>query len=344
MVYFFKLTEEEIMKKTVSFFLAFIMIFTLCACNNAPLETPVPTPESTEPSYLPTSFRNNGKRTVVHSMPQKIVTAGPNCTEVMCALGLEDKVVGKCMTNHSKGVLDEYKDAYRSIPTLCEGYPTLDEIVDSGCDFLYASSWIFDDTLTVKALEDKGIIVYVNEATTYDELWMEINDLNRVFCLEGTGDAVVKAQTDRISAVGEVVKDQQLKKVLVLDSFIGEKVFTAGKANIETSYIASAGGANVFGDREKAWDAVTVDDIVAANPDYIIIHDYKGSSFDDKVAALKENSELKYLDCVRNERFIKLSLENAMPGMRSAVTVETIAQTMFQDLFAEPEPTTTPES
>lgn len=188
------------------------MIFTLCACNNAPLETPVPTPASTEPSYLPTSFRNNGKRTIVHSMPKKIVTAGPNCTEIMCALGLEDKVVGKCMTNHSKGVLDEYKDAYRSIPTLCEGYPTLDEIVDSGCDFLYASSWIFDDTLTVKALEDKGIIVYVNEATTYDELWMEINDLNRVFCLEGTGDAVVKAQTDRISAVGEVVKDQQPKR------------------------------------------------------------------------------------------------------------------------------------
>ena len=150
------------MKKAVSFFLAFIMIFTLCACNNAPLETPVPTPASTEPSYLPTSFRNNGKRTIVHSMPKKIVTAGPNCTEVMCALGLEDKVVGKCMTNHSKGALDEYKDAYKSIPTLCEGYPTLDEIVDSGCDFLYASSWIFDDTLTVKSLEDKGIIVYVN--------------------------------------------------------------------------------------------------------------------------------------------------------------------------------------
>lgn len=344
MVYSFKLTEEEIMKKTVSFFLAFIMIFTLCACNNVPLETPVPTPASTEPSYLPTSFRNNGKRTIVHSMPKKIVTAGPNCTEIMCALGLEDKVVGKCMTNHSKGVLDEYKDAYRSIPTLCEGYPTLDEIVDSGCDFLYASSWIFDDTLTVKALEDKGIIVYVNEATTYDELWMEINDLNRVFCLEGTGDAVVKAQTDRISAVGEVVKDQQPKKVLVLDSFIGEKVFTAGKANIETAYIASAGGENVFGDREKTWNAVTVEDVVAANPDFIIIHDYKGSSFDDKVAALKENSELKYLDCVRNERFIKLSLENVMPGMRSAITVETIAHTMFQDLFAEPAPTTTPES
>ena len=102
-------------------------------------------------------------------------------------------------------------------------------------------------------------------------------------------------------------------------------------------------GAIIFGDREKTWDAVTVEDIVAANPDFIIIHDYKGSSYDDKVAALKENPELKYLDCVRNECFIKLSLENVMPGMRSAVTVETIAQAMYADLFAEPEPTAAPE-
>ena len=193
-------------------------------------------------------------------------------------------------------------------------------------------------------LEDKGIIVYINEATTYDELWMEINDLNRVFCLEDTGDTVVKAQTDRISAVADVIKDAEPKNVLVLDSFIGEKVFTAGRANIETAYIASAGGENIFGALEKSWDAVSVEDIVEANPDYIIVHDYKGSSYDDKVAALKENSELKYLDCVRNESFIKLSLENVMPGMRSAVTVETIAQTMFADFFAEPEPTVTPES
>lgn len=88
---------------------------------------------------------------------------------------------------------------------------------------------------------------------------------------------------------------------------------------------------------------MTVEDIITTNPDFIIIHDYKGSSFNDKVAALKENPELKYLDCVRNECFIKLSLENVMPGMRNAVTVETIAQAIYADLFAEPEPTVAPE-
>ena len=332
------------MKRIIAFFLAFtIMIFALCACDNAPQPTAQPTPESTAPTYTPVSFRNNGKRTTVRSMPEKIVTAGPNCTEVMCALGLEDKVIGKCMTNHSKGALEEYKDAVTDIPTLCEGYPTLDEIVNSGCDFLYASSWIFDETFTVKMLEEKGITVYVNEATTYDELWLEINDLSRVFCIEITGDEIIKDQTDRIAAVEDKLKDTEKVNVLVLDSFIGEKVFTAGGDNIETAYIASAGGVNVFAELDKAWDAVTVEDIIAANPDYIIIHDYKGSSYDDKVKALKEDSLLQYLDCVRNEKFIKLSLENLMPGMRSAVTVEKIANTMFAEQLAAPEATEAPK-
>lgn len=331
------------MKRIIAFFLAFVMIFALCACNDTPQPTAQPTPESTEPAYTPTSFRNNGKRTTVHSMPEKIVTAGPNCTEVMCALGLGDKVVGKCMTNHSKGALDEYKDAVTDIPTLCEGYPTLDEIVNSGCDFLYASSWIFDEPFTVKMLEEKGIIVYVNEATTYDELWLEIKDLSRVFGVVSTGDEVIKDQTDRITAVADTLKDVEKNNVLVLDSFIGEKVYTAGGGNIETAYIASAGGVNVFEELDKPWDAVTVEDVAAANPDYIIIHDYKDSSYDDKVKALKEDPELKYLDCVRNECFIKLSLENVMPGMRSAVTVETIAQAMFAEQFAAPEATEAPK-
>lgn len=331
------------MKRICSFFLAFLMIFTLCACNETPVETPVPSPESTEPAYTPTSYRNHGKRTTVTALPEKIVTAGPNCTEVMCALGLGDKVVGKCMTNHSKGALDEYLDAVADIPTLCEGYPTLDEIVESGCDFIYASSWIFTDTLTVKMLEEKGILVYVNEAATYDELWLELRDLSKVFCLDGAGDELIKAQTDRIDAVTALVQEVEPKKVLVLDSFVGDKVFTAGSGNIETAYITSAGGVNIFESLDKPWDAVTVDDIFAANPDYIIIHDYKGSSYDDKVEQLKQIPELEYLDCVRNERFIKLSLENLMPGMRSAVTVETIAQAMYPELFAAPEATEAPE-
>lgn len=330
------------MKRIIALFLAFIMIFTLCACGGDEPAPTEPAPTETQPAYAPTSYKSLGKRITVHKMPEKVLVAGPNCAEIFCALGLEDLVIGKCMTNHSLGILEQYKDAYNSIPTLCEGYPTLDEIVSSGCDFLYASEWIFGDSLTVEALEEKGILVFVNDAASYDDLWSELRDLSKVFCLDGKGDELINAETERINTVAEVLKDVEPKKVLVVDSFVGDKIFTAGGDNIENEYIKSAGCVNVFEDLDKPWDAVTVNDIVAANPDFIIVHNYKDSSYNSKVEALKANPALKYLDCIRNERFIKLSLENLMPGMRSALTVETVAHTIYYDLFAAPAETAAP--
>ena len=269
-------------------------------------------------------------------MPEKVLVAGPNCAEIFCALGLDEFVIGKCMTNHSLGILDEYEDAYKKIPTLCEGYPTFDEIVDSGCDFLYASEWLFSDSLTPAMLEAAGILVMVNDAKSMVGIKTQLRDLCNVFCLDGRDKELMQAQSDAISAVAETVGDTKPKKILVVDSFVGDKVFTAGGNNIETEYIKSAGCVNVFAELEKPWDAVSIQDIVDANPDFIIIHNYKDSSYKSKVKALKENPELQYLDCIRNERFIKLSLENVMPGMRSEKTVEKIAYSVYYDLFAAP--------
>lgn len=323
------------MKRIIAFILCLVMAFSLCACKGdepAPSTEPTaePTPES---SYAPVSFKNHGKRSPVTALPQKVVTAGPNCTEVFCALGLEDKVIGKCMENHSLGALTEYAEAVDSIPTLSVGYPTAQQIIDSGCDFLYASSWIFDDELTVAQLEKAGITVYVSEAETIEAVWQELRDLGKVFLLDNI-EEIVSEQCTRLEAVtdklGEVTEP---KSVFVLDSVIGDKLYTAGGTNIESAYIAAAGGVNAMSELTKAWDAVEVSAVVAADPWCIVIHDYEGSSYDDKVAALKADPELSQLDCVKNERFVRLSLEDAMPGMRAVPTVEAIAQALYPDKF-----------
>lgn len=318
------------MKRLLSFILCICMIFTLCACGDT---DPQPTPEPTDAGseYTPVTFNNHGKSVTVTALPEKVVTAGPNCTEVFCALGLADRVTGKFMENHSQGALEELKDAVNGIPTLFEGYPTLKDITDSGCDFIYASSWIFGSELSVSELEDAGISVFVSEAATLDELWDEMRDLSRIFGIDA--EELIKSETDRIDAVAEALGGTEPKKVLVLDSLIGEQVYTAGSGNIETAYIEKAGGVNVFAELEKPWDAVSREDVLASNPDFIIIHNYKGSGFDDKLAALKADPILSNLDCIRNGRIIELPLENVMPGMRSALTIETIAHAMFPELF-----------
>ena len=208
------------------------MAFSLCACKgNEPEPTAQPTAQPTpEESYAPVSFRNHGNQSTVTALPQKVVTAGPNCTEVFCALGLADKVIDKCMENHSLGALPEYADAVESIPTLSIGYPTAQQIIDSGCDLLYASSWIFDDDLTVAQLEKAGITVYVSEAETIEAVWQEMRDLAKIFSVENI-EEIVSEQSTRLEAVADKLGDvTEPKTVFVLDSFIGEKLYTAGSS------------------------------------------------------------------------------------------------------------------
>lgn len=329
------------MRKYISVILIALMLLTLCACeNDEPQPTPEPTPEPTQtaaPTPTPpiATYNNHGKRISVYSVPEKVVTAGPNCTEVMCALGLYSRVIGKCMTNHSLGALPELTAAYDSIPVLSIGYPTLEDILNSGCDFLYASPWIFNDTLTVEALEQNGILVYVNEADDFVDIWIQLRDLGRIFGVEEESEKLYESEKERIDAVAEVLMEVEPKSVLVVDSILDEGlVFTAGSGNIETSYIKYAGCKNVFADLKKPWDVVTADEVEMQNPDFIIIHDYSGSSFESTLEAIKEDLTLSRLDCVRNGRIIRLPLENLMPGVRSADTVEKIAYTVFYEQFA----------
>lgn len=312
-------------RKTIALALAVCMTLSLCACDSAEPE-PTPTPESTptEEPYTPVSFKNNGKRTIVYSLPKKIVTAGPNCTETLCALGLEDSVIGKCMENHSQGALEQYAEAVAGIPTLSVGYPTAQQIIDSGCDFLYATDWMFGDDLTVEQLEAAGIIVYISEATDFDSLLREMRDLCKVFLLDPAVE-VSELSTRLESLEASLDSEAEPKSVLVLDSFVGGMVYTAGGTNIETACIAAAGGANAFAELEKAWDAVETSAVAQADPYCIIIHDYEGSDYDSKVAALKADPVLSQLDAVQSERFLRITLEDAMPGIRSVGTAETIA-------------------
>lgn len=162
------------MKKTVSLLLSVLLIFALFAGCGQTAEKPSDAP-SAEPSataeataYTPVTVENYGRTLTIDKMPQKVITAGPNCSELFCQLGLVDKVVGNSCDNHSRGPLPELADDYAKIPELTYGYPTLEAVVGSGCDFLFAIDWVFEGDFTIEALEQYGITVYVCDATDYD--------------------------------------------------------------------------------------------------------------------------------------------------------------------------------
>jgi len=267
-------------------------------------------------------------------MPEKVLTLGPNCSELFVALGISDKVVGNSLDNHSRGPLPEYATAYGKIPELNYTNATRESVISSGADFIYGIDWEFGgDGLDPDELQEYGMTVYMESATTLEDIYQEITDLGKIFQIEDNAADFIADQQKRIETVSKKVEGQGPVKVLVYDSG-NSGVFTCSGTNFETLLINEAGGKNIFDDiTEKQWTTVSYEEVLKRNPDVIVIHDYDSPSVEEKIAEIKANPSLSQLDAVKNERFVIMELESVLPGDRMAHAVEKFAKGFYPTLF-----------
>ena len=326
-------------KKRISFVLIGTMIVSiLSGCGEiTDIKTDVPTKEEektseAENSIYPMTFQNYDRKVTVTQKPQKVLTLGPNCTELFAALGLGDYVIGRSLINHSRGPLEGYADVVNSIPKLNYSSATREAVLTSGADFIYALDWeISEEGCNIEEVNQYGMNVYVNSATTLEEQYQEILDIGKIFGVEDTAESFVEDQKNRIKAVQDKLKDKEPIKVLVYDSG-NDGVFTCSGSNFESLLINLAGGKNIFDDlTEKQWITVSYEEILARNPDVILIHDYDSPSAEEKIKEIKSNPILAQLDCVKNERFATITLESVLPGDRMAYAVERMAEDFYPE-------------
>jgi len=328
---------KKMKKKRLLFWLlcavmALIPILSGCSNSNNVSENPADTENTGD--YEQLTVDNYGREVVIEKMPQKVLTLGPNCSELFVALGLVDKVIGNSLDNHSRGPLPEYAADYAKIPELNYANATREAVISSGADFIYGIDWEFgNDRLEIEELKEYGINVYMNQAATLEEAYQEIADLGRIFQIEDKANAFINEQKSRIGAVAEKVSGQEPVKVLVYDSG-GDGVFTCGGTNFETLLIEKAGGKNIFDDvTDKQWFTASYEEVLKREPDVIVVHDYDVPSLEEKIKAIKGDPGLSQLACVKNERFIPITLESVLPGDRMAYSVELLARGFYPDLF-----------
>lgn len=328
-------------KRTLSFLLAAVMTLTmLTACGNKESENEAAqeteSAETEETGAYPMTFDNYGREVTVTKKPEKVLTLGPNCTEVFAALGLEEYVVGRSLINHSRGPLDEFAEAVNAIPELNYGSATREAILTSGADFIYALDWeIGEQGCNIEEVAEYGMTVYVNSATTIEQQYQEILDIGKIFGVEEKAEAYVADQKARIEAVQAKIEGQEPVDVLVYDSG-NDGVFTCSGTNFESLLVEMAGGVNIFSDLdEKQWITVSYEEVLARNPDIILIHDYDSPSVEEKIQEIKTNPTLSQLDCVKNERFATITLESVLAGNRIAYAIESMAADFYPELFAE---------
>ena len=311
-------------------FTTFVLIFAimLSSCEQVGNEISV---ENTD-GGSPITFENYGRTVTITKKPERVLTLGPNCTELFVALGLKDHIVGTSLNNHSRGPLPEYEELYLDIPELNHGSATREAVISSGADFIYGIDWEFGDSgLDIQELEGYGMSVYMNAAATLEQQYQEIFDIGKIFGIEERAEEYINEQKGRIQTVGEKINGLGRPDVLVYDSG-NSGVFTCSGTNFESLLIDLAGGNNIFDDlQDSQWVTVSYEEVIARDPDVIVIHDYDAPSIEEKIKEIKSDDILSQLDCVKNERFVIIDLESVLPGNRMAYAVEHLAKGFFPD-------------
>ena len=98
--------------------------------------------------------------------------------------------------------------------------------------------------------------------------------------------------------------------------------------------IELAGGTNIFADTEKNWVTGSWEDVIAAEPECIVVMDYIASDpIDQKLDFLKNTDILADVPAIKNDNIIVIDLTDVTGCYRSVDAIETMAKAFHPDCF-----------
>ncbi len=285
---------------------------------------------------------NSCNRTVSFDAPPKrAISNDVNLTEMMLVLGLADHMVGYTGISGWKTLDEEMRANVKQLPELSSKYPTKEVIVGANADFFFAG-WNYGmkvgGEVTPETLEPFGVKVYeLTESCTHimkkgkasiDDMYADLLNLGAIFNVEDTAKNLVNNYKAELKSFKDDLETGEPLRAFVYDS--GEDTpFTAGLYAMPTALIEAAGGVNVMNGFEKSWGTVTWEEVVAQNPEVIIIVNYGSVTAEQKRAFMMSNPAFANIDAVKNDRFVTLEYVEATPGPRNIKAIKTLANSFW---------------
>ncbi|MCL5257606.1 MAG: cobalamin-binding protein [Chloroflexi bacterium] len=293
--------------------------------------TETPTAAATEAASgtaaFPMTITDDAGRSVTFkTAPKAVVSLAPSNTEIVYALGQDSKLVGV-------SELDDYPPQVANKKKIGGGFqPNLEEIMALNPDLVLTIGEYPD--LTTQ-LESKGLTVLVLGPKDLDGIY---NDIEMVGKVLGAEDAATKLTADmrtRADAVEAKVKDAPKPKVFFeVDATDPTKPFTAGPGSFIDILIQAAGGENIAGKAATQWPQLSSEEIVAANPDIIVLGDASvptNPQSPDTVAARAGWADIK---AVKDKAVYGIDTNIvSRPGPRIVDGLEAVAKLLHPDLF-----------
>lgn len=276
--------------------------------------------------FQPGTYTDDADREVeVTEEPERIVSFGPGITEMLFSLGLGDKVVG----------VDDFSDypeeALEKAKVGNAWSPSIEAVVELEPDLVLT----VDSVQFISDLESLGYTYFVLDP---DDIYGIVDNIRLVGNVTGKvteGEQLAGDIEQVIADVTGLVKDASRPKIFfIVDATDPNMPYTAGPDSFIDGIINMAGGENIAAGAATEWPQFSIEEIVDANPDIIVVQTMTGGIPTITAEELEEHIIWQQLDAVSQGHiyFIDGDLISR-PGPRIMQGLEEMARIIHPELF-----------
>ena len=224
---------------------------------------PTPAPQPTAEPLILTDSR--GQDVEIPRDVKRIVSLAPSNTEVLFALGLGDRVVG--VTKFC-----DYPPEAQEIEKIGDMMPNLEKIVALNPDLVLGITGAEE---AVTKLEELGIAVLILNPSDLEGIWADIRMVGKAAGAEEEAKELASELKGRVERVTERVAqvEERPRVFCELDATDPAKPWTAGPGSFIHTLIELAGGQNIAADAPSPWVQFSAEEIIASDPQLIILAD-----------------------------------------------------------------------
>lgn len=258
---------------------------------------------------------------------ERVVTLSPANVEIMYAIGAGDRVVGRdTYANYPAEVLDiqDVGGPYADI--------NLEVIVSLEPDLVLGSGLTPEEQ--VQSMQDLGLTVYVvPNPLDLDDLYDNINTLAYLAGVEGYAEELVSEMQSRVAALEGIVSAAEERPLVFyeLDGTEPNAPWIPGPGTFIDTLIYMAGGENMGGAFDDSWIQVSAEEILAQDPEIIILGDH---NFGVTVEEVSARPGWEAIQAVKDGRVYPFDDDLVgRPGPRLVDGLEELARIIHPELF-----------
>ncbi len=312
------------LKRVLTIFISALLVSSLLVgCSKEAANEKILNKENT--TYPLTVTDSYGKQVTINKKPEKIVSLGPNTTEIVFGLGLGDKLIGR--TDFC-----DYPSEVSKVPSIGSLMePNVEKIISLKPDIVLASTHVKEEV--INKLKDLGVTVYaVYEKDTFEGTYSIIEKIGSVLGESAKAKKITDDMKAKVSTIENKTKSINKPKVYYVVDFGDNGDYTAGGDTFVGKIIELAGGQNIAKDLQ-GWQ-YSFEKIVENDPDIIICTSNYGAK-----AKLMNAPKYKDLRAVKEGKVFEID-ENIIvrQGPRVSTGLEEMTKLLHPELFKNEQP------